>query len=1306
VCRRAAIRGALVAGLAAALLTSPAAAAPLELRARFDVRGWDVRDGLPQASVTGLAQDADGFLWLATFGGVGRFDGVSFDTWDLRSAPALRTNRFTAIYQDPDGVTWLGTDGAGVARAVGTHLEALRLSRELDTATVYYFEEADDGGLWVGTELAVYHIDHALRHGLAGGRVTSVVRARHVSALHRGPSGRLWATWDHAIRCVSGGCKGVEPVRALETTTEVIRGAFLDTEEDGLWIAATGGLWHAADGDPASATLVVPATASDAPYYASLVIDHERRRLWYGAGRALWLLDLDAPDLAVSVETDTFGARHDSTIRALLLDREGSLWIGTDGAGLVRLRDLDVTLRGVEHGLPAGPANLVAQDGAGRLWVSLPYRGVYVGDGDRFERLTDPLAPDLVTALAVAPDGAAWLGAGTTILHHVDGRLAHVADVAPTHDHVTAIHRDAGGLWIGTYRGLLRLDGDGADVTPAAVRAFSDEHVHCLTADRRGGVWAGLADGVLHVAADGTTRRFGAEDGLPGGVVRDILVDDDGSALVGTYGGGLAWLRRSDPRASRVHGLLDPTVSRILRDAKDVVWLNGNAGVSRVPLAALRRAAAGDESAPLEVSLFGIEGNGGTQAAGWVATDGTVWMPTIEGLAMIHGGAARAHEHTTTVTIRSVTVDGATHALTAERGRAAASLELPPGRRDLSVRFTAPSFVRAHQLRYQYRLVGYSDGWSPLQADRVASWSNLPPGDFTFEVRARTSCGALSAPAAIALSFEPSLTERAWFRPLLVLLGLAVFYLAMRRRLRYLHAHRVALERENAERRRAEAEARAEQQRYRALFEGTREAVLVLGGDGGVREGNYAAAALLGISRTALLGARLADYLTEPAAEQLAETLAEVGTGGEVPPVELDLRRASGDTRRVRAVAIPLVDQDGVQFLLTVVDLTRERRLEEERIELSRRASQRDHLESIGRLASGVAHDVNNQLSAIGACAEYIVHTTEGEAASAGRDIIESVQRTSSLTRRLVVFARSEPGKPSLFEADAALESLYGMLTRLLPRGTDLELDDEEPAGWVELDPALFEHAVVNLVVNARDATPEGGVITITTGRRPVRAEEAARHDVPPGVFAWVRVTDDGTGMDRETRSQAFEPFFSTKPEGEGTGLGLYTVASTVGDAGGFVTVGTEMGVGTQITLYFPARAASGGPLEVDEEPLARPTAVVCDDHELVRTTAARMLEQRGFEVHAVSHGEDGLEAVAQLGERLDVLVTDDVMPQMSGAELAVRARSLRPDLPVVLMAGDGAPRSDAAVDAVVTKPFDADRLFDSVVRARARRTT
>jgi nitrogen-specific signal transduction histidine kinase/CheY-like chemotaxis protein len=390
--------------------------------------------------------------------------------------------------------------------------------------------------------------------------------------------------------------------------------------------------------------------------------------------------------------------------------------------------------------------------------------------------------------------------------------------------------------------------------------------------------------------------------------------------------------------------------------------------------------------------------------------------------------------------------------------------------------------------------------------------------------------------------------------------------------------------------------------------------------------------------------------------------------------------------------------RERVAFL--VEDVTERRRTEEQV-----RSSQR--LEAIGRLAGGVAHDFNNLLSVILGYARFAVDGLR--AGDPLRDDMEEVrraaERAAGLTKQLLAFSRKQVLNPRVVSMNTVLREMEPMLRRLV--GEDLELKSFLAAdlGNVKADPSQLEQVLMNLVVNARDAMPDGGQLTIETANADLDAGYAARHaGTEPGPHVMLSVSDTGCGMDEATQARLFEPFFTTKEPGKGTGLGLSTAYGIVRQSGGSIWVYSEVGKGTTFKVYLPrvfAATDSSPVLSVPPEDSSE-TVLLVEDDDGVRALARRILSGAGFEVLCASNGGEALLCCERHAGEIHLLLTDVVMPLMSGRQLAERIEALRPGTKVLYMSGytDDAIVHHGVLEpgtAFVSKPFSSGELVRKV---------
>jgi PAS domain S-box-containing protein len=451
------------------------------------------------------------------------------------------------------------------------------------------------------------------------------------------------------------------------------------------------------------------------------------------------------------------------------------------------------------------------------------------------------------------------------------------------------------------------------------------------------------------------------------------------------------------------------------------------------------------------------------------------------------------------------------------------------------------------------------------------------------------------------------------------------------------------------------------QQRLEDVFASLEEVLVVCDVDGTIVSANPACCRLTGHALPALLGKPLTSLFDDVASaairdRAMSEATLTTADRTEVP-VLLSISRLRGQ------------DQNG--WVCVAQNLTERHRLEAE-------LRQAQKMEGLGRLAGGVAHDFNNLLSVILSYSEMLADDLEVNdpmRADLG-DIHAAGMRASDLTRQLLAFSRQQVLEAKVLEPNTVILGMERMLRRVLGEDVALATIAAPDAGCVKVDPGQLEQVMMNLAVNARDAMPRGGRLTIETSSVRFDAEAAAAHALTAGAYVAIMVTDTGMGMDAATRARIFEPFFTTKETGKGTGLGLSTVFGIVKQSGGAISVASAPGRGTIFTIHLPlvARDTASAPRDEirDELPTLRgsETILLVEDEELVRTLACTLLRRCGYDVLEASTAGDASIACEQHAGPIHLLLTDVVMPRMSGTQLARRLCPLRPEMRVLYMSG------------------------------------
>jgi two-component system cell cycle sensor histidine kinase/response regulator CckA len=482
---------------------------------------------------------------------------------------------------------------------------------------------------------------------------------------------------------------------------------------------------------------------------------------------------------------------------------------------------------------------------------------------------------------------------------------------------------------------------------------------------------------------------------------------------------------------------------------------------------------------------------------------------------------------------------------------------------------------------------------------------------------------------------------------------------------------------------------------------------------------NPQAEATFGYSRDELLGQPVEILLPQRVADRhvghrdgfIANPVARpMGIG-----LDLAGRHKDGSEFPVEISLAPVETSGGIQVFATVVDITARKAAENQLLQAQK-------LESIGRLAGGIAHDFNNMLFAISGYAEMLeedltrppdVPIDRDAALRSVNAISNAADRAASLTMQLLAFSHQQVVSPKVLDLGDAIRAIEPMLRPIIGETIRLVLQPDAEAGHIRADPGQLDQILVNLVVNARDAMPGGGTITIQTANAVFDDPFAIEHfDVQAGPYVMLAVSDTGEGMDRATREHIFEPFFTTKETGKGTGLGLATIYGIVRQAGGHIWLYSEPGLGTTFKLYFPRDdgATTTEPVAPRRASAGTGTLLVVEDEPAVRDITTAVLERAGYTVFAVADGLEALARIAEMDSPIDVLVSDMVMPNMSGLELSEAVLERYPGTGLVLLSGYTSEILDPSRltergAIFVSKPVGTRELLDAIGRAMPART-
>jgi len=494
------------------------------------------------------------------------------------------------------------------------------------------------------------------------------------------------------------------------------------------------------------------------------------------------------------------------------------------------------------------------------------------------------------------------------------------------------------------------------------------------------------------------------------------------------------------------------------------------------------------------------------------------------------------------------------------------------------------------------------------------------------------------------------------------------------------------------------------------LFSDAPVGIVMLDIRGEVIDCNKAFLKLLGLHRDGVIGRPLSERISKEDSGDTDAQLSKV-VMGIMPATLLDVRMPAGGERELTASLFvsSITDDEGevVGLVIHVIDTTEQKNLEVQ-------FNQAQKMQAVGQLAGGVAHDFNNLLTAMGGFCDLLLdrHGSDDPSFSDIMQIKQNTNRAGNLVRQLLAFSRRQTLQPKVIAITDALNDLSNLLRRLIGENITLELNHGIDVDLIRTDPGQFDQVIINLAVNARDAMPGGGVIDISTERVAVETSIQRGHEVmPAGEYILIKVVDTGSGIAKEDIGRIFEPFFSTKVVGEGTGLGLSTVYGIIRQSDGYIFVDSALGEGSTFSLYLPAFSAAeadysgGGYINevVDESDLTGgETVLLVEDEDAVRLFGARALRNKGYRVLEANDGEHALDVINEYGEPIDLILTDVMMPGMDGHTLVRLVLEELPEIKVILMSGyteDAIPgeiTSDASIN-FLSKPFSLQDLASKV---------
>jgi signal transduction histidine kinase/ligand-binding sensor domain-containing protein len=748
---------------------------------RYRFEHWTTDRGLPQNTVRNIIQARDGYLWMTTYDGLVRFDGVRFTVFDKSNTPAIRHNRFTSVYEDRDGTLWAGTDLGDVI----SYRDGVFTSHTPGVVPANFpimeFRRDLNGELMIANGTGTFYF-----------RDGNFVAPREYNdpqvRLYRGTSGRKWRIDTHGVTEID--------VQKSSYAIKLERLEAVSIYEDSrgeLWLGYGESVYRLRDGHTTEYAAIegLPPRMMMRPES-----DDGDGGVWFIASTAL-LGDIGV--VRFKDERFTFygsDAGLPTTVYThIARDREGSIWVATS-VGPYQMRKELITAYSTANGLSNNEVYPLLQTRDGRIVIGS--YGLNILKDGQFEH--PPLNPNVIVPHSLWEDRARRLWIGSAGLYrYQSGKLETVMPAEVGLWPVWAIREDrAGALWVGTAAGLVKLEKDKVVAHYTTKDGLPNDDVKVIheSIDETGqsvlwiGTWGGLAR-----FRNGEFTAYTQAQGLTGDHVRSIYEDSDGVFWIGTYDDGLSRFHNGRFfNFRRDHGLYNNGVFQILEDRRGYFWISCNKGIYRVSRHELNEMAAGRISRVNSVAfgredgMLSSECNGGRQPAGFVAQDGRLWFPTMGGAVVLDPEAARANPLPPPVIVESVTL---------ERSRVDFSkgVTIEPGQRDLEIVYTGLSFIKPEQINFKYKLEGADDDWVDAGTRRAAYFSHLPPGRYRFRVIAANSDGVWNEQgAAIDIYVATPFYRAWWFVSLVAMIMIGAVALVYNRRIATLRARQAAQE--------------------------------------------------------------------------------------------------------------------------------------------------------------------------------------------------------------------------------------------------------------------------------------------------------------------------------------------------------------------------------------------------------------------------------------------------------------------------------------------------------------------------------
>jgi len=1203
-----------------------------------------------------IYEDNSGKLWIGTDDGLNIFnrEAKTFDIfrYNPNDPNSISSNQIRDIYEDKSGILWIGTNGGGLnvfqkeSKNFKKYLHESDNPKSISNDNVFCIYEDKSGTLWIGTN---------------GGGLNKFDR-----------KAETFISYKH------------NPENPHSLSHNFVS-SILEDKKGRFWIATAGGglnLFNRKKKEFKTYLHEPNNPNSISSNFIGSILEDNVGEIWfctYGGGLN-----------KISKEKKIFKSyrinQNNNIIYAIYEDKNNDLWIGTFGDGLYKYDRKYKKYKNYRYvpndskSLSNNIVSSITEDKDGYLWIST------IGGGlNKFDKENGTF-----TVFKHNPNDPNSISSDFILCSYIDERNI---------------------IWLGTKGGgLNRFNIQTEKFTtykydPDDPNSLNDDYVLSIVKDREGYLWIGTQNGGLN-RFDIKNENFRSYKNseiarsLWENLILSIYEDKSSNIWIGGNGQGLIQLdkdRKNFTRYTQRDGLPSNVIYGILEDDKGNLWLSTLNGISKAKRVKGSNTKSEKSNFDLKFKNYfvgdGLQDNAFNLGAYFKNDEGEMFFGGMNGFNIFNPDSIKPHNlHVPPIVItdfkislKSVPIGKIKngHTILNKSITETDKIILSYEESYISFKFAVLDYVNPDRNEYAYMMEGLNEDWVNIGSKRTADF-NLKPKDYVFRVKGSNNDGIWNEKGtSIEIIVTPPFWGTMWFKILIAIFLLVtvigahkVRTYSIKKKSRILEENNIILNEEISERRRVEKALKESEERYRTLVETMNEGLEILSEDGVIVYVNNRLCEMLEYSLDELIGASVFKFLKEDSKilikEQIENTKAK-----NIQSIEVEWIKKDGDKIITIVSPAPIFNAKGefIGSFAVITDITSRKVAEEEKTRLERRLFQSQKLESIGRLAGGIAHDFNNILTSMMGYAEILrlkyhdLNTTEGKAIDV---IFRNTERAADLTKQLLGFARGGKYQPKPDNINKLIKEAIKISEKIFEKNIELKLNLQEDIHNVEVDKTQIIQVLTNLMINAKDAMPYGGTISFKTKNVFIDENYIANHpEFKHGDYVKITVSDTGMGMTKEIQDHIFEPFYTTKGEGEGTGLGLSMVYGIIKNHKGYINVYSEPGIGTEFVIYLPATRKKivsdeiSGELTTGEE-----TILIVDDENDVIDTASVMLRTLGYKVITACNGLEAINVYKKYKDRIDLVLLDIIMPKMAGKETYLELKKINPNVIVILSSG------------------------------------